>query len=75
MIEGNGSYSYKDGSKYNGEYKAGKRNGKGEYIFPDGKVYSGYFENNEFSGQGKLSDKTGKVLYEGKWKNSEPDNK
>jgi hypothetical protein len=43
---------------------------KGEYIFPGRKKFiAAILKNNEFSGaREKLSDKTGKVLYEGKWK-------
>jgi hypothetical protein len=37
---GQGTYTYANGSKYVGEYKDGKRNGQGTYTYADGSWHS-----------------------------------
>ena len=37
-----------DGSKYDGEWKAGIQHGYGKMFFPDGSIKEGEFENNVF---------------------------
>lgn len=59
QMEGKGSYRWKDGSKYNGEFVEGKRHGHGVQVWPlPGKgvmMYDGQWENDKRSGWGKLS--------------------
>ena len=46
-IDGYGTYTYANGSKYVGEYKDGKRNGLGTYTFAKGIVDKGIWKNNQ----------------------------
>ena len=41
-----------DGSKYEGEYKAGNKHGRGKFTWPDGTVYNGTIYNNDLNGTG-----------------------
>ena len=56
------------GDVYDGEWKDGKLEGKGTYKWPDGKVFGGAYKNGLRNGYGVLKDASGKVLYEGEWK-------
>lgn len=48
-------YNYPDQSRYEGEFKHGKRNGFGKLWDSNGKIlYEGNFENDQYSGHGKL---------------------
>ena len=43
--------TFKDGSKYDGDWKKGKRHGQGTKFFADGKVdRQGAWEKSEFKG-------------------------
>ena len=44
---GQGTYTYTNGSKYVGELKDGKRNGQGTYSFAKGTVDKGIWKNNK----------------------------
>ena len=46
-INGYGTYTYANGSKYVGEWKDGKENGQGTYKFANGKVDKGIWKNNK----------------------------
>ncbi len=63
----NESYTYPDGSKYEGEFKDGKRHGQGIWIRPDGAKYKGEWVDDKPCGQGILIFTDGKK-YEGGWK-------
>ena len=60
MADGKGIYTYKNGDKYEGEFRNGKREGKGEYKWNinDKKellvpyLFKGYFENDNFDEEG-----------------------
>jgi hypothetical protein len=39
---------FANGSKYEGEWKAGKFNGKGTFTYASGKVVSGNWKDNKF---------------------------
>ncbi len=43
---GQGTYTYADGSKYVGEYKEGLQKGQGSYTFPDGSTYVGEWKDD-----------------------------
>ena len=38
MKNGYGTYTFEDGTKYEGEYKEDKRTGKGYFVFSNGKI-------------------------------------
>ncbi len=53
-----GTYEYKDGRKYEGQFKNNQKHGKGVYnhgIKGHGLIYDGYFVNGIKEGQGKLT--------------------
>ena len=43
---------FKDGSRYEGEYKNKVREGKGIYHYINGDIYIGEWKNNIFDGNG-----------------------
>lgn len=49
---GRGTMVFSTGSRYDGEFKNGKRNGCGTYTFVNGRRYVGQFQNDRFEGQG-----------------------
>jgi len=48
---GQGTYTFANGSKYVGEFRNDKRNGQGTLTFASGSKYVGEFRNNKFHGQ------------------------
>jgi len=60
---GKGTIIFKDGSRYDGEFKNGKRYGCGKFLYPPNtssyEYYIGQFVNDKFDGLGKI-----------KWKDS-----
>ncbi len=48
------SYTYHDGSQYEGEWKDSKKHGYGTYIRPDGMKYIGEWKEDKPDGQGTL---------------------
>ena len=50
MKHGHGTYSWKHGDAYVGDYANDKRHGQGKFTFADGKVQEGLFENDKFNG-------------------------
>jgi hypothetical protein len=49
LPEGHGIYTWSNGSYYDGEWKAGKRNGQGKLVSRDS-VLSGYWKTDRFQG-------------------------
>ncbi|HUI06037.1 MAG TPA: hypothetical protein VL486_03425, partial [Verrucomicrobiae bacterium] len=47
-----GTYTWRDGKKYEGEFKNGRPNGRGIYTSPDGQKYVGEFKDGRIRGQG-----------------------
>lgn len=67
-----GSYRYKNGTKYRGEWKPGVgAHGEGELFFASGEKYSGQFRKNQFHGQGCYTYANGDT-YAGQWDTGEP---
>ena len=63
---GFGTFKYKNGSIYVGEWWNNEMNGKGTLIWPDGSVYVGGFKNGLYNGKGTyLNLKTNRTLYIG----------
>ena len=50
-----GTYTYDNGTKYEGEFRADMRNGKGTFTYPDGAKYEGEFVNNDKKGHGTFT--------------------
>ena len=53
-VNGIGTFKYKDGSKYTGKFKNGKRHGQGSLEISDGTVYTGLSKADVFSGEGTI---------------------
>ncbi|MBW1900788.1 MAG: SPOR domain-containing protein [Deltaproteobacteria bacterium] len=65
-VNGHGTMTYPDGSKYEGQWKDNKRNGQGTLSFPDGGRLAGQWKDGHFNGQGTMTYSYG--VYEGHWK-------
>ena len=63
---GQGTLIYPDGSKYEGQWKDGRRDGQGALSFPDGGSFIGQWKGGLFNGQGTMIYRYGR--YEGQWK-------
>ena len=50
MRDGDGSYIWPDGSRYDGQWRNDKANGKGELKHADGDVYRGDWVNDKAEG-------------------------
>ena len=64
-----GVYSYRDGSRYCGEFKDLKRHGRGKFSCYDAdeSVYEGEWKDGKKHGHGCLQ-QVNEVVYEGEWK-------
>lgn len=51
-LNGFGTYTYKSGAKYVGNFIVGNFNGKGTYVYSNGVKYIGDFQKNNFNGNG-----------------------
>ena len=67
MKVGKGIMEWKDGSKYDGEWKDNKAHGKGKFYHINGHQYEGNWENNKANGEGTYTHKNG-AFYKGMWK-------
>lgn len=52
-MDGCGRFTWADGRKYEGEYKADKKEGFGIFYWPDGRSYTGYWSNGKQDGLGR----------------------
>ena len=64
-MEGRGVLTWKDGRKYEGNFKKDKKEGFGVFTFRDGRVYEGQWKDGLQHGKGVL--KKHNVLSEGMW--------
>jgi len=62
------TYTYPDGTNYEGEWKDNKRHGHGILTRADGTKYVGEWADNKPHGQGVLTTPEGR-MYTGEWKN------
>jgi hypothetical protein len=60
-MAGEGTYTYSDGSVYQGQWIRGKQNGKGLLTYRDGSAYNGEFKDDAFSGKGAFVEANGCV--------------
>lgn len=65
--DGIGILFFKDGSKYEGQFKNGFMSGKGRKLFVNGEYYLGEFALDKANGYGTFRDLNG-GKYEGGWK-------
>ena len=61
------AYTYPDGTKYEGEWKNGKRHGHGMWTKPNGLTYVGEWKDDKPNGQGTLTLPNGRK-HKGEWK-------
>ena len=64
---GKGVQLWKDGAKYDGEWRDGKANGKGTFYHVNGDVYEGDFKDDRANGYGTYYHKNGSK-YTGSWR-------
>eukprot|EP01017_Pseudomicrothorax_dubius_P015173 TRINITY_DN1759_c0_g1_i4.p1 TRINITY_DN1759_c0_g1~~TRINITY_DN1759_c0_g1_i4.p1 ORF type:complete len:227 (+),score=58.37 TRINITY_DN1759_c0_g1_i4:103-783(+) len=60
--------NYNDGSVYIGQKMNGYRHGKGKFYYADGGMYDGEWKYGSMDGYGKLYYVSGKLAYEGEWR-------
>jgi len=60
--EGQGLYTYKDGAKYIGTFRASRPEGQGTVFYPNGDRYVGSWKNDLPHGRGEMHFHTGRVL-------------
>lgn len=65
---GFGTYKWKDGSVYNGNWQNDKMNGYGKLHYSNDDIYEGNWVDNNAEGYGELTQKTG-LIYKGLWLN------
>lgn len=65
---GRGTYKWKNGDRYEGDFFKGRKHGNGTYTWSDGSVYTGQWQNDKIHGTGKMVWSKG-LQYEGKWEN------
>lgn len=63
---GQGTYAYADGSRYEGQFLAGQPHGQGVFNYPNGDYYRGQFAYGLPHGQGRRVYASGKVQ-QGSW--------
>jgi len=51
-MDGNGTYTWTNGSKYEGEWKEGKQDGQGTLTSPSGYKYEGEWKDGRPNGRG-----------------------
>ena len=66
LVNGQGSYQWPDGRRYEGEYVDDKKEGQGTFYWPDGRKYEGGWENGKQHGIGTYTSASGKTK-QGEW--------
>jgi thiol-disulfide isomerase/thioredoxin len=66
--DGEGTYTWADGTEYKGNWQGGDAEGKGICIYADGSKYEGEWQNSNAYGKGVYTTKSGEK-YEGQWIN------
>jgi hypothetical protein len=62
-----GTYTFPDGAKYVGEWKAMLMHGRGTFTSAIGVKYEGEWKDNYYNGQGTLFASNGSVISQGTW--------
>ena len=68
--QGNGTYAYPDGSRYEGYFRSGKPDGQGVFYYPNGDHYEGQLLRGLRHGQGRLFHENGTIT-NGPWEQGE----
>ena len=73
-LHGRGSMKMSNGDTYAGSFADGMTDGKGVYKWGarNGRYYDGELKNGQQDGYGVYKEATGKVIYEGEWKDGVP---
>ena len=61
-MDGKGTYTWPDGSKYQGDYKDNKKHGNGIYTYTDGSKYECVYKEDKKHGKGIYTDSNGKSV-------------
>ncbi len=69
-VNGLGTYSYRDGSVYSGQWRNGLRDGEGTLSSPNGDEYVGEWEDDKWHGRGTFTTAEGEVT-KGVWENNQ----
>ena len=64
---GQGTFFYPDGAKYEGSWREDLRQGFGTYCYTNGDVYRGEWERDKRYGQGTYTYAASGMIYEGQW--------
>ena len=54
-MKGNGTYKFKSGSVYTGDFEKSLRHGLGTMTYSNGDIYSGEWVNDRIAGKGKVT--------------------
>lgn len=65
-VNGEGTFTYSNDNKYDGQFKDGKRNGQGTYTWSNGKKYVGQWRDNKIYGRGTMYGPDGSILKKGR---------
>ena len=68
LRHGQGSITWKDGSKYEGAWQDNMAFGQGKFTAATGNVYEGKFAKNAANGEGKMTNPSSGAVYVGTWK-------
>ena len=68
---GQGTYTWSDGSEYEGEFRDGIQNGQGVSTYPSGNKYMGEWRDGKYDGQGTFSWSNGRKRV-GEFRNDRP---
>ena len=55
-VNGKGTYTYTNGSRYVGEFKDGKKHGQGTFTYVDGKTRTGSWFANKYLGTSEAAE-------------------
>jgi hypothetical protein len=55
-MEGRGLETWADGRRYEGDFKAGKKDGEGTFYWPNGSKYLGSWRNGKQHGLGIMTE-------------------
>ena len=70
-MHGEGTFTWKDGRKYEGAYIHDKKEGYGAFYWPNGKVYKGNWKDGKQDGEGELINTLTGEKMQGSWVNGQ----
>ena len=72
LRHGRGVMSWRNGARYEGEYRVDMWSGRGVYTFSNGDRYEGELDSDHFHGRGAFRFADGRRLYDGAWAEGRP---